>query len=55
MPTRYGAPSNATVGREISIWDDEDGISHVQGTLASPDAHALDRKLIGVGGHGVPA
>ena len=32
-------------GREISIWDDEDGISHVQGTLASPDAHALDRKL----------
>jgi hypothetical protein len=32
-------------GREISIWDDEDGISHVQGTLASPDAHALDKRL----------
>jgi hypothetical protein len=32
-------------GREIAIWDDEGGISHLQGSLATPDAHALDRKL----------
>jgi len=32
-------------GREIVIWDDEGGMSHVQGSLATPDAHALDARL----------
>src|ERR1700738_3388792 len=32
-------------GREIAIWDDEDGVSHVQGSLATLDARALDRRL----------
>ena len=35
-------------GREISIWQGLDGISHVQGTLLTPDARALDERLTGL-------
>jgi hypothetical protein len=32
-------------GREVSIWQGLDGISHVEGTLLTPDAQALDKRL----------
>jgi Domain of unknown function (DUF222) len=32
-------------GREVSIWQGLDGISHLEGTLLTPDAQALDKRL----------
>jgi hypothetical protein len=31
--------------REISIWAGQDGVSHLEGTLLTPDAHALQQRL----------
>ncbi|MBW0013389.1 HNH endonuclease signature motif containing protein, partial [Mycobacterium sp.] len=31
--------------REVSIWEGHDGLWHVEGSLLSPDAHALDQRL----------
>jgi len=31
--------------REISIWEGHDGVSHVEGSLLTPDARALDQRL----------
>jgi Domain of unknown function (DUF222) len=31
--------------REISIWDGQDGFSHIGGSLLTPDARALDQRL----------
>jgi hypothetical protein len=31
--------------REISIWEGRDGVSHVEGSLLTPDARALDQRL----------
>ena len=39
--------------REVWFVDDDGGISQIGGSLLSPDAHALDKRLDGAGGHGV--
>jgi hypothetical protein len=36
--------------REIWIGGEQDGISRIEGTLVSPDAHALDARLTGLAG-----
>jgi hypothetical protein len=32
-------------GREVSIWQGQDGVSHLEGTLLTPDAQALQQRL----------
>ncbi len=32
-------------GRQVSIWEGHDGLSHLEGTLLTPDARALDQRL----------
>jgi len=41
------------VDREIWIGSDADGISQINGSLFTVDAHALDKRLNALGGHGV--